>query len=1008
MFRTLRFLPLIALPLLPTSLLAQGTYWGMTSAGGTYGIGTIYSITEANVYTKKYDFFKYDGGSPKGEVIKASNGLYYGVTEFGGTAGVGVLFSYNPSTTAYTVLINFSAATSPSSAAIGARPFRGLRQAANGKLYGTCTQGGVNNLGTLFDFNIGTGVLTKRRDFDNLTTSLRSGSTPRGRLVQASNGIIYGTTQQGGTNGTGVIFSLSTTNTFTRLFDFPALVPGTTGIRPFSGLMQASNGLLYGTTQSGGTSSGGVIYSFNITGSVYTSVYDFVQVTGRFPLAELVQPSNGLLYGTTTGGGVNNAGVIFSYDPVGDAYVDRTDLSSAIGYNPLSRMIVGSNGLLYGTADLGGTNSAGVLYSFNTASNVYTQVYEMANNGLSDPWGGLLEDPAGTLVGMSNAGGVGGEGALYKYVISTATETELVPFSFSNGSAPLGRLLKSSNGLFYGLTQNGGTNNTGILFSFDPTSSVFTRLVNFSTTLGTYPLGTMVEVSGKLYGLCSHGGTADGGTVFEYTIGGSCVKKQDLALTAAGTVPLNGFFKATSGKLYSTTSTGAANALGGLFDYVPGTNTLTPLHDFTTADGSSPKGDLMQASNGSLYGTTSLNGQFTFGSIFSWNPSTSTFTRLYSFNSAEGAAPAGDLVQASNGKLYGTFSQDGQGASGGIFSWNITTSTYTEEYDMNIPPITTEGKASESSLVQGTDGLLYGTCSEGGTSGTLGILFRFNPTSLALTILTNYTGTANGASPFDGVVNETLPTSSNLLLNAKLFLEGPYDSGTGKMNSALRLLTGANGFPTTEPFTAAGFTIVGGGGETINASVLATTGDNAVVDWVLVELRDKNNSSTILRTKAALLQSDGDIVDVDNASLLTFPLAVDNYFVAIRQRNHFGVMTSTATALSGSAATVDFRTGAQATYGTNAQKTVGTAKVSWAGNVVRDHSIAYTGANNDRDPILVRVGSTVPTNTVTGYYAEDVTLDGVVSYTGTGNDRDPILVNVGGTTPNNTIAEQIP
>ena len=76
--------------------------------------------------------------------------------------------------------------------------------------------------------------------------------------------------------------------------------------------------------------------------------------------------------------------------------------------------------------------------------------------------------------------------------------------------------------------------------------------------------------------------------------------------------------------------------------------------------------------------------------------------------------------------------------------------------------------------------------------------------------------------------------------------------------------------------------------------------------------------------------------------------------------------------------------------------------------MVRDNLLKYTGGSNDRDPILVAVGSTLPTNTVNGYLPTDVTLDGVVKYTGTGNDRDPIILNVGGNTPNNTRTQQLP
>ena len=119
-------------------------------------------------------------------------------------------------------------------------------------------------------------------------------------------------------------------------------------------------------------------------------------------------------------------------------------------------------------------------------------------------------------------------------------------------------------------------------------------------------------------------------------------------------------------------------------------------------------------------------------------------------------------------------------------------------------------------------------------------------------------------------------------------------------------------------------------------------------------------------------------------------------------------MAASSVALTASPFALDMTTGAISTYGTNAQKVVGAARVCWEGNVQRDTFIKYTGASNDRDPILVRIGGTVPTNTVTGYYAEDANLDGVVKYTGASNDRDPILVNIGGTVPTNTISEQLP
>ena len=246
--------------------------------------------------------------------------------------------------------------------------------------------------------------------------------------------------------------------------------------------------------------------------------------------------------------------------------------------------------------------------------------------------------------------------------------------------------------------------------------------------------------------------------------------------------------------------------------------------------------------------------------------------------------------------------------------------------------------------------------------------------------------------------------TQSILAAPKVFLEGPY--GTGPiMSDALRT---AALVPATEPFTALGFTHFGSGGETINANVLNTTGNNAIVDWVFLQLRGTTAGYPVIATRCALVQRDGDVVDMDGSSAVAFTASAGNYHVAVLHRNHLGAMTATTRALSGTATTVDFTVAATTTYGTEARKTIGSALVLWAGNCNADNTLAYTGAPNDRDPILVRIGGSVPTNTVIGYYLEDVNLDGVVSYTGTLNDRDPILVNIGGSVPTAVRQAQLP
>lgn len=240
----------------------------------------------------------------------------------------------------------------------------------------------------------------------------------------------------------------------------------------------------------------------------------------------------------------------------------------------------------------------------------------------------------------------------------------------------------------------------------------------------------------------------------------------------------------------------------------------------------------------------------------------------------------------------------------------------------------------------------------------------------------------------------------------RVLLEGAYDSGTGLMRDDLR----SQGFiPANEPYTALGFTqAAGGGGESVAPAVLAVTGNNAIVDWVRVELRSAANSGTVVATRQALLQRDGDVVATDGTSALPFDVGPGDYYLAVRHRNHNGVMTSNVVTLSGTSTTVDFAGTTLATYGTNAQKTIGAVRTLWMGNSTGNSSITYTGSGNDRDPILIAVGSTTPNSTVNGYYITDTNLNGQVRYTGSGNDRDPILINVGSTTPNNTRLEQLP
>ena len=242
-------------------------------------------------------------------------------------------------------------------------------------------------------------------------------------------------------------------------------------------------------------------------------------------------------------------------------------------------------------------------------------------------------------------------------------------------------------------------------------------------------------------------------------------------------------------------------------------------------------------------------------------------------------------------------------------------------------------------------------------------------------------------------------------VSVKAILEGAYNGGPPPMRDDLR----AGGHvPANEPYTALGYTYIGTSGGSVAPAVLAVTGNDAVVDWVVVELRNNATPTTVVASRAALLQRDGDVVAADGIAAVGFNVAAGTYRVVLRHRNHLGVMTLNGVALSTTATTVDFTSVATATFGTEATKTVGAVKALWMGDTNFNGNVLYTGTGNDRDPILVNVGSTTPNNTVSGYFAADLNMDGSAKYTGSGNDRDPVLVNVGSTTPNSTRTQQLP
>jgi hypothetical protein len=327
------------------------------------------------------------------------------------------------------------------------------------------------------------------------------------------------------------------------------------------------------------------------------------------------------------------------------------------------------------------------------------------------------------------------------------------------------------------------------------------------------------------------------------------------------------------------------------------------------------------------------------------------------------------------------------------------------------------GDLTQSSLAVGVNYQL----TKNGTAvsnGALSTVVATNPPSFVFNGLTagtyQLTVTDNNANdmlmycPSAYAKTFVVPNSGDCNTNVAMraALQGALPSGA-LMTDGLR---SANLVPGTEPYSALGYIYTGSGaGATIPPAMLTVTGNDAIEDWVVVELRNVATPSQVVYSKAALLQRDGDVIDTDGDAYVSFPVAAGNYHVAIRHRNHLGVMTGAAQALGLVPVLVDFQSGTMGCYGTTPRALVGSTYCLWAGDATGNGTIKYTGSGNDRDPILIAVGSTTPNNAVTNVYdRRDTNLDGVIKYTGTGNDRDIILTNVGSTTPNNTRVQQVP
>jgi uncharacterized repeat protein (TIGR03803 family) len=363
---------------------SNGNFYGTTVKGGNSasicqdGCGTVFEVTPAGTLTVLYNFcVKYpcaDGIAPYAALVQGTDGNFYGTAYSGGKFNSGgTVFKITPAG-ALTALYNFCSQTN---CADGRQPYAGLVLGTDGNFYGTTLEGGASDHGTVFKITPG-GTLTTLYSFCSQTNCV-DGIGPYAGLVQATDGNFYGTTYEGGAVDYGTVFKITPAGTLTTLYSFCSLANCVDGYIPYGTLVQGSDGNFYGTTTQGaGTyGNGGTVFKITPAGAL-TTLYSFCSqqncTDGDDPIAGLVQASDGNFYGTTQQAGgtncannPNHCGTVFKITPAGElTTLYRFDYSD--GKWPIAGLVQASDGNFYGTTYTGGANGLGTVYKLSGAT----------------------------------------------------------------------------------------------------------------------------------------------------------------------------------------------------------------------------------------------------------------------------------------------------------------------------------------------------------------------------------------------------------------------------------------------------------------------------------------------------------------------------------------------------------------------------------------------------------------------------------------------------------------
>ena len=601
---------------------ADGRLYGATFSSPTDG-GAIFRVDTSGTFAVLHLLSGPDEGSGPGRLVQPDGGDLYGVANQAGPQGRGTAFRMDASGVV-TVVHVFDDATGT--------PGNDLLAASDGFMYGVAYTGN----GLIFRMDLA-GSVTLVHAFSG-----SDGAFPN-FLSEGSSGTRYGTTASGGAFGNGTIFTWDAAGSVTTLYSFPAAAGS------LASVVEASDGNLYGTVFK--TDGGGTLFRFDQSSGFATLHEMSPEEDGAGLLGALLEVG-GRLLGAAYYRGPGGSGTVFSAGFAGEFDLVHAFAQDPNGSSPTGGLIRASDGMLYGVAGGGGNNGSGTAYRLDLAGGL-TRVHSFhgPTDG-RDPQPSLIQASNGDLYGAALGGGPAGRGTVFRLSTSDVFTT-LYAFSQTDVGSPLSEVVEGPGGDIFGTTTD-FNHDSGIAYRIDG-AMVFQAIHDFSAPEG-----------GSATGLANApGGTFYGGTGGSWLVNGSLFQ-----MDASGTLTTLHAFGGPEG--YGVNGTPLLASDGNLYGVTDHTvfrmdpaGEMVVLHDFSASGDRSftPSFGLMEASDGGFYGTSYLD-KVSSGAVVRIDAS-GNVSIVHLFQGTDGAGPRGTLVEAGDGYLYGT-AESGGALGGGV------------------------------------------------------------------------------------------------------------------------------------------------------------------------------------------------------------------------------------------------------------------------------------------------------------------------------------------------------